>query len=218
MEDMFKNRYIKFYAGNESTLTINAVPGHFATSQSHINYYIDITRLKVRVKEAQHAAYAMRTKLLHHVSSVDTIVCLDNTEMLGGFLGSEMEKGDFYTANTHDTVYVISPDVNTGNNYTFRDNNTLAIEGKNVLILEGTVTTGQTLRRTIEAVEYYGGHAVGVIAVFSMLDQIDGMQIFSLFTRDDIPEYQVFTPHDCPYCKKKIPIEALVSGSGYTRL
>ena len=39
-----------------------------------------------------------------------------------------------------------------------------------------------------------------------------------VFTTEDLPGYQTFSPHECPYCKKGIPIEAMVNGFGYSKL
>ncbi|MBQ9390623.1 MAG: hypothetical protein IJU02_00375, partial [Lachnospiraceae bacterium] len=49
-------RFIEFHAHDDEQIVLNAVPGHFATIQSHINYYVDVTSMKVRTKEATEAA------------------------------------------------------------------------------------------------------------------------------------------------------------------
>ena len=36
-----ENRIVKFKSKESGTLNLHAIPGHFATSHSHINYYID---------------------------------------------------------------------------------------------------------------------------------------------------------------------------------
>lgn len=41
-----ESRMVKFYSKESNMVAIHAIPGHFATSHSHINYYIDITSLK----------------------------------------------------------------------------------------------------------------------------------------------------------------------------
>lgn len=63
-----RDRMVKFYAKDDNTITLNATPGHFATSSSHINFYIDVTRLKVRANEAREAARSIKNKMLHHVT------------------------------------------------------------------------------------------------------------------------------------------------------
>ena len=37
---------------NKSSLFLRVAKGHFATSHSHINYYIDVTTQKARLSEA----------------------------------------------------------------------------------------------------------------------------------------------------------------------
>ncbi len=218
MTDKIQERMTKFYSGDDRNVTINAVQGHFATSNSHINYYIDVTRLKVRAKEAENAAASLRSKLLHQVEDVDTIVCLDGTEVLGGFLAQELEKGSFHMTNKHDTMYIITPEENSIHQFMFRQNNRLAIEGKNVLILAATLTTGETMKRMMECVSYYGGRVSGVTSIFSTMKEINGHRIISLFTEEDLPGYAAYHPSECPFCAKKIPIEAVVNGYGYSTL
>lgn len=218
MRDSIEEKMAKFYSKDDNSVTINAARGHFATSNSHINYYIDVTRLKVRAKEAENAAAALRAKLLHRVECVDTIVCLDGTEVLGGFLAQELEKGDFLMNNAHDTIYIITPEENSIHQFMFRQNNRMAIEGKNILILSATVTTGGTIQQAAECCEYYGGKVDGVAAIFSTINEAAGQHIYTLFTPDDLPGYQAYPQNQCPYCAKKIPIEAVVNGYGYSLL
>lgn len=213
-----EERMLKFYSKNDRSVTINACPGHFATSQSHTNFYIDVTRIKMRVSEAEEAAHALCAMIQDRIDSIDTIVCLDGTEMLGGFLGRQIEKGNFHMTNRHETMYVVEPEENSIHQFLFRINNRMAIEGKNVLILVDTTSTGETLKRVIECVRYYGGKPVGCAAIFSTIDSILDQKIYSLFSADDMPEYQVYEPQDCPFCAKKIPIDALVNGYGYAKL
>ncbi len=213
-----EERLTKFYAKNDSEITINAAPGHFATSQSHTNFYVDVTRIKVRVKEAKESARALKEKLESNVETVDTIVCLDGTSVLGGFLANELEHGNFHMTNKHETMYVVTPEENSLHQFMFRQNNRLAIEGKNVLLLVDSITTGQTIQRAQECTTYYGGINVGIAAIFSKKSVIDGEKIYSLFTDEDIPGYQSYLPQECPMCQKKIPLDAMVNGYGYARI
>ena len=43
-----ENRIVKFKSKESGTLNLHAIPGHFATTHSHINYYVDMTFLKSR--------------------------------------------------------------------------------------------------------------------------------------------------------------------------
>ena len=57
-----EERMVKFYSKENNNLALHAIPGHFATSHSHINYYIDVTSMKARVKEAKEAAKVLYQK------------------------------------------------------------------------------------------------------------------------------------------------------------
>lgn len=218
MADQIQERMVKFYAKDDKAVTINAAQGHFATSQSHINFYVDVTRIKIRVKEAMEAAKCLKTKLMHQVTTVDTIVCLDGTEVLGAFLAAELEKGDFRMTNAHETIYVVEPEENSIHQFMFRENVKPAVQGKNVIVLVDSMTTGETVRRSIECIEYYGGIVGGVASIFSTQDHVEKYRVFSLFSGDDLPGYDTFSPSECPYCAKKIPLDAIVSGYGYSKL
>lgn len=50
-----ENRIVKFKSKESAGLNLHAIPGHFATSHSHINYYVDVTSIKTRVSEAKEA-------------------------------------------------------------------------------------------------------------------------------------------------------------------
>ena len=52
----------------------------------------------------------------------------------------------------------------------FRDNIQPMIRGKHVLILMASVTTGITIRKIAECIQYYNGIAAGVSAIFSAVD------------------------------------------------
>ena len=57
---------------------------------------------------------------------------------------------------------VVSPEINAYNKIIFRDNNKQCIKGKSVMLMLATTTTGETIRRAMECIEYYGGHVVVV--------------------------------------------------------
>ena len=208
-------RTTKFYSRGDRTVTINAAQGHFATSNCHVNYYVDVTRLKIRVGEARDAALALKNLIVNNLTAIDTIICLDDTQMLGGFLGQEIENGEFMINNTHKTVYVIEPEENALHDFMFKTNHRMGVGGKNCLILAGVLTTGDAVRRVADCIEYYGGKTVGVAAVFSTMSSVDEYRVFSVFDPEDLPGYGAYPKDDCPYCRKGKRIEALVNGAGY---
>ena len=149
---------------------------------------------------------------------VDTIVCMDGTEVVGAYLAQEFEKRGFRNTNLHNTIYVVTPEYNANNQLIFRDNTIPAIKGKNVILLLATTTTGLTVRRSLECVQYYGGILRGISSIFSTVKKVGGMEVHSVFTEDDVPGYQAFGRDECPYCKKGFAIEAMVNGFGYSQL
>lgn len=211
-----ENRYSKIYApGCTAPLKIRS--GHFATNHAHINYYIDMTTLKARISEAQEVAKSLAGMFLYD-TAVDTIVCMEGTEVIGGFLAEEMTRAGVLSMNAHKTMYVVTPEYNSNSQIVFRENTLSMIQGKNVVLLMASVTTGLSLNKGIEAIQYYGGVLRGVTAIFSMLDEMNGYRITSIFGKKDIPDYAYADYRDCPLCKQGKKLEALVNAYGYFNL
>jgi orotate phosphoribosyltransferase len=208
---------MKFYSRESSQLALHAIPGHFATSHSHINYYVNVTAIKTRAAAAQEAAKVLYSKL-PKMNYVDTIVCMDGTEVIGAFLSQEIERGGILSTNSHETIYVVSPEINSNNQILFRDNNKGAIYGKHVVLLLATTTTGVTIERSLECIRYYGGIVEWVASVFSTIDHVGGYHIDSLFDKDDVTGYDAYPADECPFCKQGQKIEAMVNGFGYSKL
>ena len=191
--------------------------GHFATNHSHINYYIDITFHKTRLSEAKASAYELVSHFVND-TPVDTIICLDGTAVLGAFVAEELAASGFRTINLHQTIYVLEPEMSSSSQMIFRDNIQPMIRGKHVLILLASVTTGFTAKRAIEAIGYYGGHVAGVASIYRAIDDILGYPVRSIYSVKDLPDYESYDYHECPYCKKGQRIDALVNSFGYSAL
>ena len=198
-------------------LFLRVTPGHFATSHSHINYYIDVTTQKNRLSEA--VAVAKELVSYYQTSTiVDTVLCLDGTQVIGACLATELTKGSFVNMNAHQTIYVVTPEHTSGSQILFRDNIVPMIEGKHVLILAASVTTGYTAQAAIEAVQYYNGHVAGVSSIFATVDECSGFPVRSIFNPKDLEGYASYPSHECPICKKGERIDALVNSFGYSKL
>ena len=94
---------------NKSSLFLRVAKGHFATSHSHINYYIDVTTQKARLSEAKAVAKEL-VAAYQHSTIVDTVLCLDGTQVIGTCLANELTKDGFANMNAHQTIYVITPE------------------------------------------------------------------------------------------------------------
>ena len=191
--------------------------GHFATNHSHINYYIDITYQKTRLSEAKDSAYELVSSFIND-TPVDTVLCLDGTAVLGTCVAEELTKTGFRTINQHQTIYVLEPEYNANSQIIFRDNVKNMIQGKTVLVLMASVTTGFTAKRSIEAIGYYGGHVAGVAAIYRAVDEVEGHPVRSVYSVDDLPDYASYDYRECPYCKQGQKLDALVNSFGFSAL
>lgn len=191
--------------------------GHFATMHSHTNYYIDVTTQKNRLSEAKAVAKQMVSSYSTN-TIIDTIICLDGTEVIGAFVGKELTDDNFMNLNAHGTVYVMAPEFVGGGQMIFRDNIVPMIRNKHILLIAASVTTGKSALAAIDAVKYYGGHMVGVSAIFATVDECDGIPVNSIFDPHDLGDYQSYKPHQCPLCQRGEKLEALVNSYGCSRL
>ena len=212
-----ESRAIKIQAPMNKKITIKAIPGHFATGSSHINLYIDETSLKCRQNEAVEAARVM-AKQYFTTTLVDTIVCLDGCEVIGAYMAQELSSAGIVSMNAHNTISIITPTFNTNGQMIIRENNQPDIYAKNILLLAASATTGDTLKRSVECIRYYGGQMQGISAIFSAVKEIEGVSVHSIFKPKDLPNYESFTIEECPLCKNQHRLEAIVNGYGYTKL
>lgn len=208
---------IKIYSRYDKKIELKVIPGHFATSQSHVSYYLDMTTMKTRISEASRIAKALSAK--YEISTpVDTIVCLDGLEVIGAYLAENLKKIGVLSYNAHKTIYVVAAEFDGSGQMIFRDNLKPMIRGKNVVLLNGSVTTGTTLKQALNGIEYYGGFVSGVSAVFSAINRVNGIDINAVYTKKDIPNYETYKASACPLCQKKVPIDAMVNSFGYSLL
>lgn len=197
-------------------LTVTAYSGHFATRNSHNSHYIDITELKHRHISARAAAMELAAMVM--LKNVDTIVCLDGSEVVGGFLARHLAKKELLALNSDKNINVITPEYDSNDQLIFRDNLLPMVQGQDVLILISTVNSGKTIRRTLRCVEYYGGKVQGITAIFSTAEQVDDLPVYALFKPRDIPGYTTSSPEACPMCARGEKITALANSYGLSRL
>ena len=197
------------------SLEVVAFSGHFATRQSHNTHYIDITRKKHEFTMAREAAMTLAQRYAYE-KGVDTIVCLDGSEVIGAFLARHLSKNDYFSINRDKNINVVTPEYDSNGQLIFRDNLTPMISGKDVLILISTVNSGKTARRAVECVLYYGGRVQGIASVFSTLALVEEIPVYSLFTPADIPGYATHSLKECPMCRAGQKIDALSNSYGFS--
>ncbi len=212
MQDM-----IKICSKNHPNVVLKAIPGHFVTPNSHVNYFLDMTTIKSRLSEASMAAKEL-SRQIEATTIVDTIVCIDGCEIIGAFMAEELTRAGIYSMNSHKTMYIVTPEFANSGQILFRDNLLPMIKGKNVLLLLASATTGQTIIKATQALSYYGAVISGISAVFSAANSVIGIPIKALFTIVDIPDYKAYNPEGCSMCKENQPIDAFANAFGYSKI
>ena len=194
-------------------IPLRIAKGHFATSNCHVNTYIDMTYTKHRLEEAKEAAIELAEKI-DKTSPIDSILCLEGTEVIATFLAQELIAYGIEITNEHKTIYVVTPELNSGRQIVFRSNTAHLIRNRHVLILAATIATGAMVLDAINAVKYYGGIPERICAVFSAGQKCAGVPITSIFGSDMLIDYMCASPTDCPMCREGLKLDALVNSYG----
>ena len=209
--------YKKIDHAKNKDVVLRYIPGHFITPSTHVNYYMDLSDMKARQREARATGEELADLYLAS-DIVDTILCLNGTEVVGAYMANKLTKAGMVSANRHKTIYITSPENNIIGQMMFRENNQHMIKDKKVLVLIDAVTTGGTLKSAIGSIRFYGGTPVGISAIFSVATQIENIPIRSLYSTKDLPDYASYSPDSCPLCSKGIPVDAICNGFGYSTI
>lgn len=197
---------------------IHAMPGHFISSSFHMNYYVGTSDIKHNHDVSVDAAMLMANYYHERGIEADTVLCLYETQALGAYLAHEMSRPNMLNPNPDNVVYVLGPEYDQMGNIIFRDNLRKLITGRRVILLISCITSGKTIERAMESVSYYGGSVVGITSIFSATKSINGVEVNSIFTDEDLPGYAAYPPHECPHCKAGEKVDALANGYGYSLL
>ena len=189
--------YTKMRSRKFPDVIMKVIPGHFVTPNSHINYYIDMTTMRTRQSEAKAAARAMASTYAA-TTIVDTIVCMDGMEVIGAYLADELTQAGVMSMNAHKTIYVYSPEFDNRGQMIFRENSEMMIKGKHVLLLLASATTGQTILRAGESIDYYGGTVVGITRIFPII--VPTQRLNASSARTTFRSMRSATASDIPSC------------------
>ena len=209
--------YKKIDYSKNKDVVLRYIPGHFVTPNSHVNYYMDLSDMKSRQREARATGEELAEMYLAS-DVIDTVLCLNNMEVVGAYMANKLTKAGIISANRHQTMYITSPEYNAGGQMMFRENIIHMIKGRKVLILIDTATTGETLRSAIRTVRFYGGEVIGISAIYSVASKVGDIEIRSLYSNRDLPDYASHRPEDCPMCRAGMEIDAICNGFGYSTL
>lgn len=209
-----RSREIK--SRKQPMISMHATPGHFVTRNSHINYYIELTDIKSHHGMARLAARDLASN--YSQVPVDTIVCLEGTEVLAAFLADVLGDQNNRSINAGAQISIVTPETNISGQLMFRDNIQRMIWDRNTILLVASATTGTSVTQAMECITYYNGRINGIAAIFSAVASIGDIPVYSVFNVDDVPGYATYAPADCPDCRAKRKIDALVNSFGYSKL
>lgn len=196
---------------------IKIMKGHFATSHSHINTYIDMSTVKVRHNNCRETAKVLANEYVTS-TTVDTIVCLEDTETIGAFMAEQLSDMNMMSLSKGNNISIVRPEYLTNGQMIFRDNTQRMIENQQVLLLAASITTGKSVKKAMDAVAYYGGNVCGICSIFSSINKINGVEVKTIFTSRDLPDYRAYPPEACPMCRERKRLEAIVNSYGYSKL
>ena len=230
---------MKVKSKSNSELELTVTPGHFSSDRFHVNYYIDMSSLKMRVSEAKKVAAAMaqqyikkvnvqtkgfNTQLIEmgslvsmgaNVKPVDTIICMDGCEMIGAYLAEEFMKEGIPNKTHHNSMYVITPEFDNRGQMVVRKNIKDMIRGRHVLVVLASAMSGRTITKAIGTILAYGGKVSGLSVIFGNVEEVDGYPVYSVFSQNDLPNFKLSDPDNCPDCKAGKKLDAVVNSYGY---
>ena len=139
-----ERRAQEVYSSINREVSIKVMSGHFATKHSHVNYCVDMTKVKSQMSAAKAAAQLFADAFAN--TPVDTIITLDRMKMVGAFLADKLSHS---VMNRHQDIAVITPEITDGK-MVLRDNFLPFIKGKRVLLLTASATTGKDVNSVVQ--------------------------------------------------------------------
>ena len=231
---------MKIQSKYNKDLVLKVTPGHFSSDRFHVNYYIDMSTLKMRHSEAKKIAEAMADKYVKKVkldnrvtgfgampsmadlgattTPIDTIICMDGCEVIGAYLADELMKNGVQTSTKHKSFYVVTPEFDNTGQMVVRKNIQPMIQGRNVLVVLASAMSGRTISKAIGTILAYGGKVRGLSVIFANVNEVEGYTVNGVFTHEDLPNFKLSDPNDCDDCKAGKKLTAVVNSYGYSLL
>lgn len=231
--------YLRIKSKQNAQLELKVIPGHFASDRFHVNYYIDMSALKMRQADAKMVAQLMAEKYIGKLNvneklsgflnpsmldtaitakQIDTIVCMDGCEVIGAYLADELSKVGVTTTNKHGCFYVITPEFDNTGQMVVRNNIKKMINGKNVLVVLASAMSGHTISKAIGTIKAFNGKITGLSVIFGNIDEVEGHPVYRVFGTEDLPDFKLSSPDDCDACKAGKKLDAVVNSYGYEEL
>ena len=212
-----KNESFIVSLSKNPTIKMNVTPGHFTTRHFHVSHYLDLNDLKTNASVAKDVAIELALPYLT-TTLVDTIVCMEGTEVIGAYMAQELLNQGTSVVNKGREINVVTPMSSVDRKLIFQSNMEGLINDRNVIVLISSISSGTTLRSALESISYYGGRLVGISALFNAYPDRFEEEINFMFTSQDILNYQVFKASNCDMCREGSALEAIIIKDGYTKI
>jgi orotate phosphoribosyltransferase len=138
---------------------------------------------------------------------VDTVI----SPAVGGVILAN-RVADFLSMESHKQIHAIYAD-KSKDGFEIRRGYPAFISGKNVLVVEDVVHSGDSLKKVVNLCGMYGGNVIGVscIATYEPEQWFSSLRLQALY---EIPRaHKEYTPSECQLCKNKVPINTEVGHS-----
>ena len=100
----------------------------------------------------------------------------------------------------------------------FRDNTQKKIWGKQILLLISSASTGKSIARAVDCLQYYNGSLAAIGAIFSAIKESHGLNVRAIFYAEDLPKYDSYSSTTCPMCRNGQKVDALINSFGYSKI
>jgi orotate phosphoribosyltransferase len=217
---MEESKGYKIPLQNNPLVFVRVIPGHYTTSYAHVNYYLDLNDMKSNMLIARDVARELSVPYLSGLAGVpvDTIVCVERTVAVGAYLAEELVRECDSVFNNNGEIHILTPINAVNGNLIFQGSTIKWIAGRNIILLVATISSGQTMKKALECLSFYGGNTIGISTLFLASREAHDSRVHPLFTSDDIPDYRIWEPGDCDMCRSGIRLDAIISSEGYTKI
>ena len=192
-------------------------PAILQTNHSHVNYYVDMTAIKTSSTIAKKRASLLAQEYMMG-TNIDTIVCLEGTEMLGAFLAQALSDASIPVLNAGHDINVITPELNASNQMIFRITPRKKF-GAKMAATDGASFYGQDHQsrgRMFAILQWKTGGDCSGFSARGCREPRHQDQFHLL--PNDLPEYQSYGTGDCPLCAARKKIDAIVNSYGYSKI
>jgi orotate phosphoribosyltransferase len=198
-------------------ITMKVITGHFTTSHAHVSHYLDVSDMKSNALIARDVARELAIPYLTS-TMVETIVCMERTEVVGAYLAEELLQEGMSVVNSSGVIHVVTPINSHNRTLVFQDSTIEWISNRNILLLVASLSSGRTVKSALDCLEYYNGNVVGISSLFLASHEKQVKEVHALFTSEDVQDYRLYSSSECEMCAAGKKLDAIISSEGYTKI